>query len=172
MTKLCYLLYSILLRRGYCTAQRCSHLGVQRGVSPPPWNLTDQLTLFKPGGKNMTNKLLPTPNPHPRFQKAIYTSAAAWSCVWNWLQGARETYMTWKWPCIMYVMWWSSYSIEVTVMHFAHFVFSPLICSFYHFRLVHVVLYVIFWDIILGWYYNILGWKFIIIYFFNWQTET
>ena len=23
----------------------------------------------------------------------------------------------------------------------------------------------IFWDIILGWYYNILGWKFIIIYF-------
>ena len=33
-------------------------------------------------------------------------------------------------------------------------------------RLVHVVLYVI-----LGWYHKILGWKSIIIYFFNWQTE-
>ena len=29
----------------------------------------------------------------------------------------------------------------------------------------------LFWDIILGWYYKILGWKFIIIYFFNWDTE-
>ena len=29
----------------------------------------------------------------------------------------------------------------------------------------------LFWDVILGWYHEILGWKFIIIYFFKWQTE-
>ena len=29
----------------------------------------------------------------------------------------------------------------------------------------------LFWDVILGWYHEILGLKFIIIYFFNWQTE-
>ena len=27
----------------------------------------------------------------------------------------------------------------------------------------------IFWDVILGWYYNILGWKFIMI--FNWEKN-
>ena len=29
----------------------------------------------------------------------------------------------------------------------------------------------LFWDVILGGYHEILRWKFIIIYFFNWQTE-
>ena len=29
----------------------------------------------------------------------------------------------------------------------------------------------LFWDVILGWFHKILGWKFIIIYFFKWQTE-
>ena len=28
----------------------------------------------------------------------------------------------------------------------------------------------IFWDVILGWYYDILGWKFIMI--FNWEKKT
>ena len=36
---------------------------------PPPRNLADQLTLFKPGGQIMPLKLLPA----PRIQKAIYT---------------------------------------------------------------------------------------------------
>ena len=37
-------------------------------------------------------------------------------------------------------------------------------------KLVHVF-GTIFWDIILGWHYDILGWKFINIYFFSWQTD-
>ena len=44
-----------------------------------------------------------------------------------------------------------------------------------HFSLASLNLFMLsctlFWDVILGWYHKILGWKFIIIYFFNWKTE-
>ena len=43
---------------------------------------------------------------------------------------------------------------------------SPVRLRILERRLVHVVFFVI-----LGQYYEILGWKFIIIYFFNWQTD-
>ena len=50
-------------------------MGVRGGPwepeSPPPWNLADQLTLFKPEGQIIT--LLPALP--PRIQKDIYTSA-------------------------------------------------------------------------------------------------
>ena len=46
--------------------------GVARGGPEPPWNLTDQLTLFKPGGQIMSLTLLQAPLPL-RIQNAVYT---------------------------------------------------------------------------------------------------
>ena len=46
------------------------------GGTEPPWNLTDQLTLFEPGWADFAPQT--TASPPPRIQKAIYISAMQW----------------------------------------------------------------------------------------------
>ena len=78
----------------------------------------------------------------PFCQVNISTSVLSF-LVWFWINLMTNFRWFWMTWLLIYLKIWSTY-----------------------FKLVHVVLYVI-----LGWYYEILEWKFIIIYFFNWQNE-